>query len=236
MLGDSKLPVTTDNFQQGTVNMSLAQLKVLSANRVRQNTVRCRAARILASKSTLACRADCFRQHNPILQYQDPVSQQSCISVVEDERLRAGEYGQYLGKTVQDHLRIWAEKNGIHVDQTEEQKKAQRERRKRYRKLKRKAWAARKLSKWIDKPVSNDITNSTESMDVDPDGLTQFDSITSQLMNEGTLVKTTDDNRNKDNEWLVDPSELLNPREHSFSPRKKKMIRRSLQQMIPTEC
>ncbi|KAH8865821.1 nucleolar protein 56 [Schistosoma japonicum] len=236
MLGDSKLSVTADNFQQGTINMSLAQLKVLSANRVQRDTVRCRAARILAAKSTLACRADCFRQHNPILQHYDPVSQQSCVSVIEDKRLRTGEYGQYLGKTVQDHLRIWAEKNGIHVDQTEEQKKAQRERRKKYRKLKRKAWASRKLSKWIEKPMSKDVTDSAESMDVDSDGLTQFDSITSQLMNKGTFVKTTDDNHNKDSEWLVDSSGLLDSSEHSFFPRKKKIIRRSLQQMIPTEC
>ncbi|TNN04945.1 Nucleolar protein, partial [Schistosoma japonicum] len=54
MLGDSKLSVTADNFQQGTTLICpLLQLRLLSANRVQRDTVRCRAARILAcSKST----------------------------------------------------------------------------------------------------------------------------------------------------------------------------------------
>ncbi|CAH8875679.1 unnamed protein product [Trichobilharzia szidati] len=166
-LADPNSP-SVDNSQVVGNNLSAAQLKLLSANRVQRDTVRRRAARLLAAKSTLACRADCFRQHNPVLKQPDSDLANPSISVTEDERLKTGAYGDHLGKTVQDHLRIWAETNGIHKHRTEEQNKAQRERRKRYRKLKHKAWLARKLSK-CSTAKCNDATNRIESMDVDID-------------------------------------------------------------------
>ncbi|XP_018654272.1 putative nucleolar protein NOP56 [Schistosoma mansoni] len=225
ILRDPKLPTDTDNLQPATASISAAELKSLSANRVQRNTVHRRAARLLADKSVLACRADCFRQHNPIYQQQGLASQ-PCVSVMEDERLKSGAYGQYLGKTVQEHLRIWAEKNGIHTDKTEEQKKAQRERRKKYRKLKRKAWFTRKLSRCTEKQLSDGIMNDIESMDVDSDDPTQLRIVTSQLINDGDVfndTKKTGDNYNTDlnGRCLVNPNELLNSSEEKSCFRKK---------------
>ncbi|VDP64853.1 unnamed protein product [Schistosoma mattheei] len=226
ILGDPKLPTVTDKLQPATSGISAAELKALSANRVQRDTVHRRAARLLADKSVLACRADCFRQHNPIYQQQGLASQ-PCVSVIEDERLKCGAYGQYLGKTVQEHLRIWAEKNGIHTDKTEEQKKAQRERRKKYRKLKRKAWFARKLSKCAEKQLSDGVNKDIESMDVDSDGPTQFRIITSQLIDNGNTfnnAKKTDDsyNTNLNGTCLVNSNELLNSSAEKSCFRKKR--------------
>ncbi|VDO80719.1 unnamed protein product, partial [Schistosoma curassoni] len=226
VLGDPKLPTVTDNLQPATSSISAAELKAVSANRVQRDTVHRRAARLLADKSVLACRADCFRQHNPIYQQQGFASQ-PCVSVIEDERLKCGAYGQYLGKTVQEHLRIWAEKNGIHTDKTEEQKKAQRERRKKYRKLKRKAWFARKLSKCTENQLSDDVNKDIESMDVDSDGPTQFKIITSQLIDNGDTfnnAKKTDDSYNADlnGTCLVNSNELLNSSAEKSCFRKKR--------------
>ncbi|VDQ02288.1 unnamed protein product [Trichobilharzia regenti] len=239
-LADPNSP-NVDNSQVVSNNLSAAQLKLLSANRVQRDTVRRRAARLLAAKSTLACRADCFRQHNPVLKQQDSDSANSNISVIEDERLKAGAYGSYLGKTVQDHLRIWAETNGIHKDRTEEQIKAQRERRKKYRKLKHKAWLARKLSK-CSTEKSNDATNRIESMDVDVESTTT--TTTTKSVNvvqpAGTSTKTPekeDHSEPSDGDWPMKESGRLESSSRApRSPHKKKSVRRTMQQMIPTQC
>ncbi|CAL8087542.1 unnamed protein product [Calicophoron daubneyi] len=120
--------------------VSPAELKSLSANRIDPNKVRRRAARLLASKSALACRADCFRDHNPARSEPPPTR------VAEDDPLKRGAFGVKLGEEVQHQLRVWAEANGIHIERTPDQIQAQRAYRKKYRKGKRKAWLARKLS------------------------------------------------------------------------------------------
>ncbi|CAH8573817.1 unnamed protein product [Schistosoma turkestanicum] len=240
VLADPNSLSITGNHQPAADSISPTKLKALSANCVQRDTVRRRAARLLAAKSTLACRADCFRQHNPIFQQQGLTSLKSCVSVVEDERLKTGAYGQYLGKTVQDHLRIWAEKNGIHTDQTEGQKKAQRERRKKYRKVKRKAWLARKLSKCTEKQLSDGVNKDFEPMDVDSDGLPQLGIVTAQMIDDGEAynkAKTTNNSCDTDlnGKCLVNPKELLNLSGEK-SCYKKKSVRKSLQQIIPAKC
>lgn len=91
-------------------------MRFLSANRVYPDTIRRRAARLLAAKTALACRADYFRYHNPICQ-EDA---NRPIVVDDDERLKTGAYGNYLSKTIQNSLTIWAECNGVHPNRTSE--------------------------------------------------------------------------------------------------------------------
>ncbi|KAF6769205.1 hypothetical protein AHF37_06394 [Paragonimus kellicotti] len=135
---------TGENLERGsttTLPLSTVELKTVSGNRLQPDVVRRRAARLLAAKSSLACKADCFRSHNPS-------DKQECLhKSAEDPRLTSGAFGIELGRTVQNNLRVWAEANGVHVERTEDQKKIQRERRKKYRKAKRKAWLIRKLSR-----------------------------------------------------------------------------------------
>ncbi|KER32374.1 hypothetical protein T265_01597 [Opisthorchis viverrini] len=127
--------------------LTSSELKYVSANRLQPTTVRRRAARLLASKCSLACRADCFRCHNPAELHIANDGSSACPSAeFEDPRLTSGLYGTELGHDVRRQLRVWAETNGVHPERTEEQIKIQRERRKKYRKVKRKAWLVRKLS------------------------------------------------------------------------------------------
>ncbi|KAA3677161.1 nucleolar protein 56 [Paragonimus westermani] len=143
---------TGDNLERHsttTLPLSTVELKTVSGNRLQPDVIRRRAARLLAAKSSLACKADCFRSHNP------PDKEESPHESAEDPRLTSGAFGIELGRTVQNNLRVWAEANGVHVDRTEDQKKIQRERRKKYRKAKRKAWLVRKLSRAATGPRSS---------------------------------------------------------------------------------
>ncbi|CAH8628165.1 unnamed protein product [Heterobilharzia americana] len=238
-LADPNISAIHDS-QPTVTNMSAAQLKILSANRVQRDTVRRRAARLLAAKSTLACRADCFRQHNPIFKQPDSTSEDSDVSVIEDERLRVGVYGDYLGKTVQDQLRIWAETNGIHKDRTEEQNKAQRERRKKYRKSKRKAWLARKLSKCTTEPRFCGVPSVIEPMDVDVDDHVKCNSPTSRnaICDNGELnsKETTGAQRDVtlDNDWQLEDESFESSGKKPFAGRKQ--MGGTMQQIVSTQC
>ncbi|KAF7255938.1 hypothetical protein EG68_06530 [Paragonimus skrjabini miyazakii] len=132
---------TTERESTTTLPLNTVELKTVSGNRLQPDIVRRRAARLLAAKSSLACKADCFRSHNPSDKQECPHKS------AEDPRLTSGAFGIELGRSVQNNLRVWAEANGVHVEMTEDQKKVQRERRKKYRKTKRKAWLVRKLSR-----------------------------------------------------------------------------------------
>ncbi|KAF5396617.1 Nucleolar protein 56, partial [Paragonimus heterotremus] len=132
---------TTERESATTLPLSTFEMKTVSGNRLQPDIVRRRAARLLAAKSSLACKADCFRSHNPSDKQECP------HKPAEDPRLASGAFGIELGRSVQNNLRVWAEANGVHVEMTEDQKKVQRERRKKYRKAKRKAWLVRKLSR-----------------------------------------------------------------------------------------
>ncbi|TPP59711.1 hypothetical protein FGIG_02383 [Fasciola gigantica] len=145
---------TTTDSSTNTAPLNIHQLKCVSASRIQADTIRRKAARLLAAKSSLASRADCFRYHNP------PDSDTPGLQWTEDQRLTAGTFGKELGQDVQQQLRVWAETNGIHADRNEEQIKAQRDRRKRYRKTKRKAWLLRKLSRSTTVAVVDRTTGS----------------------------------------------------------------------------
>ncbi|THD22011.1 putative nucleolar protein NOP56 [Fasciola hepatica] len=145
---------TTTDSSTNTAPLNIHQLKCVSASRIQADTIRRKAARLLAAKSSLASRADCFRYHNP------PDSDTPGLQWTEDQRLTAGTFGKELGQDVRQQLRVWAETNGIHADRSEEQIKAQRDRRKRYRKTKRKAWLLRKLSRSTTVAIVDRTTGS----------------------------------------------------------------------------
>lgn len=105
----------TTKKRSETSPLNLHQIKCLSASRIQADTVRRKAARLLATKSSLASRADCFRYHNP------PDADTPGIHWVEDPRLTAGTFGEELGRDVRHQLRVWAETNGVHADRSEEQ-------------------------------------------------------------------------------------------------------------------
>ncbi|VEL14974.1 unnamed protein product [Protopolystoma xenopodis] len=130
-----------------------SRVKTISAGRLTADVIRRRAARLLAAKAALACRADCFRTHNPAPvalssidstnKPDDSTSKLKRLSTAVD----AGLYGKHLGQQVQHQLRIWTESNGVNFGRTQEQIKMQRLRRTKYRKAKRKAWRKRKLER-----------------------------------------------------------------------------------------
>ncbi|KAL5967511.1 Nucleolar protein 56, partial [Taenia solium] len=113
----------------------------MSGGRLRAVVVRRRVARLLAAKSTLAVRADCYRRMNPFI---DAASVES-KNAVASPNLDSGEYGTDLGQETKRQLRVWAEANGVHLERTVQELETQREARKKYRKAKRKAWLRRKM-------------------------------------------------------------------------------------------
>ncbi|CAH8465387.1 unnamed protein product [Dicrocoelium dendriticum] len=153
------------------IPMTAARMKALSGNRLQPDIVRRRAARLLAAKSSLACKADCFRFHNPVENDDDDTKQPSTST--EDPRLASGAFGVHLAADVQRQLKIWAETNGVYLDRTRKQEVAQRQRRKRYRKAKRKAWLARKLSQaatgceLADSGKGTDLENKVNAVVID---------------------------------------------------------------------
>ncbi|VDD75495.1 unnamed protein product [Mesocestoides corti] len=88
----------------------------MSGGRLRPIVVRRRVARLLAAKSTLACRADCYRRMNPF--NETPTEPKSFAST---PKLDTGEYGTDLGEETKRQLRVWAEANGVHVERTVEE-------------------------------------------------------------------------------------------------------------------
>ncbi|VDL18411.1 unnamed protein product [Hymenolepis diminuta] len=108
----------------------------MSGGRLHPIVVRRKVARLLAAKSTLAVRADCYRRMDPF----------ATESLDVPERLESGDYGSSLGEETKRQLRVWAETNGVHVERTAEELQKQREKRKKYRKAKRKKWLKRKLA------------------------------------------------------------------------------------------
>ncbi|VDO04475.1 unnamed protein product [Rodentolepis nana] len=122
-----------------TVISSLAaDIIEMSGGRLHPIVVRRKVARLLAAKSTLAVRADCYRRMDPF----------ATESLEVPERLESGAYGASLGEETKRQLRVWAEANGVHLGRTAEELQVcpkQREKRKKYRKTKRKRWLKRKL-------------------------------------------------------------------------------------------
>ncbi|CDS39471.1 Nucleolar protein 5A [Echinococcus multilocularis] len=114
----------------------------MSGGRLRDMVVRRRVARLLAAKSTLAARADCYRRMNPFV---DTTTVESKCAVVS-QNLDSGKYGAALGQETKRQLRVWAEANGVHLERTMQELEKQRASRKRYRKAKRKAWLRRKMT------------------------------------------------------------------------------------------
>lgn len=86
----------------------------MSGGRLRAVVVRRRVARLLAAKSTLAARADCYRRMNPFI---DAASVES-KNAVPSQNLDSGEYGTDLAQETKRQLRVWAEANGVHLERT----------------------------------------------------------------------------------------------------------------------
>ncbi|VDL98932.1 unnamed protein product [Schistocephalus solidus] len=110
----------------------------MSGGRLRPIVVRRRITRILAAKSALASRADCFQRMNPFQAGSDAV-------YAVPQHLTTGEYGSSLGDEAKRQLRVWAEANGVQFGRSDADFQRQRENRKKYRKQKRKGWLRRKL-------------------------------------------------------------------------------------------
>ncbi|VDM30382.1 unnamed protein product [Hydatigera taeniaeformis] len=147
----------------------------MSGGRLRAMVVRRRVARLLAAKSTLAVRADCYRRMNPFI---DAAAFEP-KSVVASQNLDSGEYGSDLGQETKRQLRVWAEANGVHLERTVQELERQREARKRYRKGKRKAWLRRKMGRGVAlDPISKlegkraliDATDGAQSEEKEKDG------------------------------------------------------------------
>nr|VZI12813.1 unnamed protein product [Spirometra erinaceieuropaei] len=122
----------------GGVGVSSRSITEMSGGRLRPIVVRRRITRILAAKSALASRADCFQRMNPFQAGADAVC-------AVPQHLETGEYGSSLGDEAKRQLRVWAEANGVQFGRTDADFQRQRENRKKYRKQKRKAWLRRKL-------------------------------------------------------------------------------------------
>nr|CDS25400.1 Nucleolar protein 5A [Hymenolepis microstoma] len=131
----------------------------MSGGRLHPIVVRRKVARLLAAKSTLAVRADCYRRMDPFANG----------SLEVPERLESGDYGASLGEETKRQLRVWAEANGVHLERTAEELKKQREKRKKYRKAKRKKWLKRKLA-GTSNPVQP-TTNTVPAAVVSENGL-----------------------------------------------------------------
>ncbi|VDK32692.1 unnamed protein product [Taenia asiatica] len=133
------------NGAEGRSDLAISSLTQsivdMSGGRLRAVVVRRRVARLLAAKSTLAVRADCYRKMNPLI---DAASIES-KNAVASPNLDSGEYGTALGQETKRQLRVWAEANGVHLERTVQELETQREARKKYRKAKRKAWLRRKM-------------------------------------------------------------------------------------------
>ncbi|KAM7543184.1 hypothetical protein Aperf_G00000002342 [Anoplocephala perfoliata] len=127
---------STEPGNDAAVSTLTKALIEMSGGRLHPIVVRRKAARILAAKSTLAVRADCYRQMNPLASEKLEVP----------KKLESGDYGKSLGQEVKRQLRVWAETNGVHLERTVEELEKQREKRKKYRKAKRKKWLQRKLA------------------------------------------------------------------------------------------
>ncbi|KAL5107625.1 Nucleolar protein 56 [Taenia crassiceps] len=131
--GESKSDPAISFLTQSIVDMSGGRLRAI--------VVRRRVARLLAAKSTLAARADCYRRMNPFI---DAASVE-LKNLAASQNLDSGDYGTDLGLETKRQLRVWAEANGVHLERTVQELERQREARKKYRKAKRKAWLRRKM-------------------------------------------------------------------------------------------
>lgn len=106
------------NGAEGRSDLAISSLTQsivdMSGGRLRAVVVRRRVARLLAAKSTLAVRADCYRKMNPLI---DAASIES-KNAVASPNLDSGEYGTALGQETKRQLRVWAEANGVHLERT----------------------------------------------------------------------------------------------------------------------
>lgn len=96
---------------QSAISSLTKRLVEMSGGKVHPLVVRRKVARLLAAKSTLAVRADCYRRMDPFASGSLEVS----------EELESGDYGAVLGERVQRKLKVWAERNGIHLERTVEE-------------------------------------------------------------------------------------------------------------------
>lgn len=107
-LGDSSAASKT--VSEGIVKMSGGRLKPI--------VVRRRVARLLAAKSSLACRADCYRQTTPFVQEKQGESTDDDVAV---DYLDSGAYGASLGDEAKRQLTVWAEAKGVQFNRSAEQ-------------------------------------------------------------------------------------------------------------------
>lgn len=102
---------STEPEKNAAVSTLMKNLIEMSGGRLYPIVVRRKAARLLAAKSALAVRADCYRRMDPLASEKLEVP----------EKLESGDYGKSLGQEIKRQLRVWAETNGVHLECTAEE-------------------------------------------------------------------------------------------------------------------
>lgn len=116
-LSNDENPAAKD--KEAAISSLAKSIVDMSGGRLRPLVVRRRVARLLASKSTLACRADCYRRMNPFSRHEG-VKEESGTTATTSQ-LDSGEYGSALGDEAKRQLRVWAEMNGVQLERTVEE-------------------------------------------------------------------------------------------------------------------
>ena len=109
----AKVKKVTDEAEMAALTQSIVEM---SGGRLRAVVVRRRVARLLAAKSTLAARADCYRRMNPFVAGVSACKEAKDMTAAV--KLDSGEYGVALGQETKRQLRVWAEANGVHLERS----------------------------------------------------------------------------------------------------------------------